>query len=83
MVDGQMQQTSLASEFRKILSPEAVVLLTEMQDNPQWVEILHKLDDVRVRPWSPGSDVSQWAFDSGTVDGVKKAVEILRNISQE
>lgn len=79
MVDGPTQVHSLPSAYRSRLSPLASHLLGELADNPLWREILDKLEDVRIRPWTPGqADVSQWAYDSGTVDGVRTAVAILR-----
>ncbi len=80
-----MQVDSLPSAFRNNLTPQASHLLAQLADNPLWHEILNKLEDVRIRPWTPGQEnVSQWAYDSGTVDGVKTAVQILRGqLSQE
>jgi hypothetical protein len=56
-----------------------VALLGSLRDSPQWVEILHQLDDfVRVGSWTPGQDASVWAYNSGLKDGVGRAVMLLR-----
>ena len=86
MADGQTHSNSLAKELRNRISPQASYLLAELQDNPQWVEILLVLKDVRVRPWTPkDKDVTSWAYDTGVVDGFNKAAQALygKNFSQE
>ena len=87
MVDGPIPNSGsspLIAEFRKGLSPAAILLLAQLQDSREWHEIVGRAFSMRIRPWAPGADLTQWAYDSGGIDALSKVAEMLTvNLSKE
>lgn len=68
-----------------IPSKREQTLLKELSNDPIWTGMLDKIEsDCAIKPWKPGSEVSEeekksrWINESGIQKGVSRILEILR-----